>query len=415
MNRTRPNLNKPDRTLYDVLSQAHLRVVLISVLLVGSSSFAIGLIALRTYMIDNLELVARSTSYTLEAALVFRDQAEAAESLARISENNSVAEAEVVDSSGRDFAVWYRDKAANRSRVEEELANLLLPAPISGAIVHDGKSIGEVRLYPYGQDLMLFLMISVGSLLLCILPSSYTAFLLSRRAGHEIINPLRQLAETAHAARRERQFFKRVAPAKIAELNELGDDFNALLMELEAWQAQVKEENASLTYQATHDPLTGLYNRASFERELKTALDHARHSGDQLAVFFIDANRFKAITDKLGHDVGDEVHRCVATRLRSQLRDKDIVARGGGDEFAILLTALRDVEHAIRIAANIMAAMEEPIPLASGHHLNAALSIGIAFFPEHGETAAALVKRADSAMYQAKHNAAGAYFVANFD
>ncbi len=137
---------------------------------------------------------------------------------------------------------------------------------------------------------------------------------------------------------------------RLHELNELGNDFNALLDELEVWHSHLQSENQTLAHQASHDSLTGLPNRAFFEGRLNRSVRNARGSRDQVALLFLDSDHFKQINDTLGHAVGDEVLISVADRVRAQLREHDLVARLGGDEFAVLLTPLQSREDAEHIA-----------------------------------------------------------------
>ncbi len=181
--------------------------------------------------------------------------------------------------------------------------------------------------------------------------------------------------------RRERDFEKRVPEAGIAELSQLGEDFNALLDELESWQARLQDENASLAHQAHHDSLTSLPNRAFFEGRLGSALRDANEHREQLAVLFIDSDRFKEINDRLGHAAGDTVLVNIAMRIRGQLRESDPVARLGGDEFAVLLAPLASGADALRIADNIIASMQAPIRLSDGSTVSTSLTIGIASIP----------------------------------
>lgn len=219
---------------------------------------------------------------------------------------------------------------------------------------------------------------------------------------------MRSLATVAHAARIERAFDQRVPPADIAELDNLGNDFNALLDELESWQTHLQSENETLAHQASHDSLTGLPNRAFFEGRLMRALRNAGKLDERVAVLFLDSDRFKEINDNFGHAAGDAVLVAVATRVRAQLREEDLVARLGGDEFAILLTPLHKAEDAERIADKIIASMEIPIQLPGSTQVLTSLSIGIAVYPDHGVTPGELLDAADTAMYQAKRLSRGA-------
>ena len=401
------------QALSAVLQRAHFRVAMIAVLLAGLSVFVVGLVILRVYMIDNLGLSARAIAYTVEAALVFDNRDAAGESLSLIAADNPIALAQVMDRDGNEFAVWKRAATDRAVALEDALARLVLAEPAEAAIVHDSARIGLVKIYGSGRDLLKYLLTSLVCALLGLALSAAAAYRLSRLASQTIIEPLQRLAGTVSGARRERQFSRRVAPVDVLELQDLGDDVNALLEELERWQAQVESESASLEHMANHDPLTGLANRARFESRLHEALSSAREKGTRVALFFIDADRFKAINDRFGHEAGDAVLCAIARRLKAQVRrEGDLVARLGGDEFAVLLAPLREVEQAGRIAANMLASMAEPIALPGGGNLACTLSIGIAFFPEHAVDAAGLLKRADDAMYQTKRTTTGSYHLA---
>lgn len=398
------------QTLLAVLQRVHFRVAMIAVLLAGLSVFVVGLATLRVYMIDNLGLSARAIAYTVEAALVFDNRDAAGESLALMAADNPIAAAQVLDLAGKEFAGWKKSATAPYAALEDALARLMLTEPAEAAVVHDNVRVGLVKIYGSGRDLLKYLVISLACALLGLALSAVAAYRLSHLASQTIVEPLQRLAGTVSAARRERLFNRRVAPANVVELQDLGDDVNALLEELERWQAQVESESASLEHQANHDPLTGLANRARFESRLRDALVAASEKGARVALFFIDADRFKSINDQFGHEAGDAVLRAVATRLKAQVRrEGDLVARLGGDEFAVLLAPLREVEQAGRIAANMLGSMESPIALPGGGNIISTLSIGIAFYPEHAADAAGLLKRADDAMYQAKRTKAGSY------
>jgi diguanylate cyclase (GGDEF)-like protein len=152
---------------------------------------------------------------------------------------------------------------------------------------------------------------------------------------------------------------------------------------------------------AYHDTLTALPNRSLFNKLLAQAVSQAHRYGTRFAVLFIDLDRFKQINDTLGHDAGDQLLVEVAGRLRGCLRESDTVARLGGDEFVALLPELVEDAFAATVAQKILAALAKPFTLR-GHDLRVTASIGIATYPEDGKDANALMKCADSAMYQAK-------------
>jgi diguanylate cyclase (GGDEF)-like protein len=159
-------------------------------------------------------------------------------------------------------------------------------------------------------------------------------------------------------------------------------------------------KTAQLQHQALHDLLTDLPNRTLLGDRLQQALLTARHADAPLALLVLDLDRFKEINDTLGHHYGDLLLQQVGPRLASAVRTMDTVARMGGDEFAIVLPGV-GAEGATAVAARLAQALERPFVL-EGHNFDIGVSIGIALYPEHGEEADVLLRRADVAMYVAK-------------
>jgi len=162
-----------------------------------------------------------------------------------------------------------------------------------------------------------------------------------------------------------------------------------------------KEVEAHIRHLAHHDALTGLPNRLHLTIALEQALAEAHRTGSQLAVMFIDMDRFKTINDTLGHHVGDQMLIEVANRLRDCVRESDIVARLGGDEFVVALTGMTTSSAAAPVVGKVLASLARPYEVA-GHVLHSSPSIGISVFPMDGEDLATLMKNADTAMYHAK-------------
>ncbi|HEY9102364.1 sensor domain-containing protein, partial [Chitinimonas sp.] len=151
---------------------------------------------------------------------------------------------------------------------------------------------------------------------------------------------------------------------------------------------------------AFYDPLTGLPNRALFQDRAELAIAHAHRNQLGLALLFTDLDRFKTINDSLGHAVGDKLLQVVARRLEAGVRDSDTVCRLGGDEFVLLLPDC-DAAGALGVAEKLIASAAEPVSI-DGHDLNGTASIGIALFPQDGNSYDSLLKHADAAMYRAK-------------
>jgi diguanylate cyclase (GGDEF)-like protein len=162
-----------------------------------------------------------------------------------------------------------------------------------------------------------------------------------------------------------------------------------------------KRAEELISYQAYHDILTDLPNRILFKDRLGLALIQAKRKGTELAVMFIDLDRFKLVNDTLGHVKGDELLQQAALRLKECLRRGDTLARQGGDEFTIVLPELRDRADACMVADKFLECLHRPFDL-DGHQVHISASIGIAVYPGDGETIDELLRHADIAMYQVK-------------
>jgi diguanylate cyclase (GGDEF)-like protein len=221
-----------------------------------------------------------------------------------------------------------------------------------------------------------------------------------------ITGPLNRLAKGA--ARISRGDYSQ--PIDIASADEIGAVAQAFNRMREGIESHEKE----ILRLAYEDRLTGLPNRALFNDRLAGAVNLARRNGTPLTVMLMDLDRFKHINDTLGHTIGDNVLREVATRLRAALRESDTIARLGGDEFGVLLPTGHD-DQIGEVVHKILRAIEQPIE-ADGQWLDVGASIGIARFPEHGDKPDTLISRADVAMYLAKAaNSEFAFYDATHD
>ena len=164
-----------------------------------------------------------------------------------------------------------------------------------------------------------------------------------------------------------------------------------------------------LAHQAFHDPLTGLANRALLRERLEHALARVTRSREPLAVMFIDLDEFKTVNDSMGHDVGDELLKAVAGRLRESVRPADTIARLGGDEFAILLEGMFSASEAPRVAERLIRTFTAPFELG-GHTVSIGASIGVSL-RDGREGTEELLGNADVAMYAAKARGRGCYEV----
>lgn len=152
---------------------------------------------------------------------------------------------------------------------------------------------------------------------------------------------------------------------------------------------------------AFHDALTGLPNRMFFEEHLKTSMARAKRQSTRLAVLFIDLDGFKNVNDTLGHQVGDLLLQHISERLGRRIRESDVFARMGGDEFAVVLNDLHDPIDAVQVAQKFLDLLNKPFKI-NLHELFISASIGISVFPEDGQEVSTLLSHADTAMYRAK-------------
>lgn len=169
-----------------------------------------------------------------------------------------------------------------------------------------------------------------------------------------------------------------------------------------------KKQAEKLETLAFQDALTKLPNRALFYQQLAQELKQAQRDKHNLALLFIDLDRFKHVNDNLGHDIGDQLLIAVAERLRQSLRQSDLLARMGGDEFTVILNGAQTRETAGKVAQNIIDCIS-PVYQVEGHTLQIGASIGIAFYPDDAIELGTLMRLADTAMYLAKSSGRNTY------
>lgn len=385
-----------------MLARVHLRLIVFSVLMAGLILSFSGFMIMRGYAERNLTLVAQTVSYTIEPAVVFGDVDAIHEGIAMVAGINDVRSLEILDANGALLARWDHPQDGFVARVEDVAGHLIWPDPAVDLIERAGQVVGEVRVYGGLGGFLRFLqaaaLVSVSCLGLTILATQ----MLARRLREDVLAPLARVTEVAHEVRTKRTLGQRLPASGIFEIDRFGQDFNALLDELEGWRAGLEMENQELARQATHDELTGLGNRALLERKLDDAISEAARLQARFAVLYIDANRFKEVNDRHGHEAGDVILKTIAARLLGSIRSNDSAFRQGGDEFAILVGAPVSRNDVARIVERITASMQPEISLPGGAVLRASVSIGSALYPEDGPALADLMRRADAEMYADK-------------
>lgn len=229
----------------------------------------------------------------------------------------------------------------------------------------------------------------------------YADLELMRFVGHHIASAIMRL-KAKEATQRSHDELERMVNQRTQELQ--ATNLN-LRMQIE----ERRKAEQQLYFEAHHDALTKLPNRAMFSDRLSYALSHVkRHPNHRFAVLFIDLDRFKIINDTLGHHAGDEFLKEIAARLTLCVRDNDILARLGGDEFVILLDSLQSQDDVEEVAIRIISAIEKPFDIEN-NTLYSNASIGIALCNHHYKDANEILRDADAAMYQAKSLGRGRY------
>ncbi|RAJ99081.1 EAL domain-containing protein [Aliidiomarina maris] len=219
----------------------------------------------------------------------------------------------------------------------------------------------------------------------------------------ELLNFVSQHVAVAIERRRSAE---KLARANIFLEKRIAERTEELVEEIE----RRKKIEERLYYDAHHDNLTGLPNRAMFTERVSAAISRQAKQKSRFAVLFIDLDRFKNINDTLGHSAGDQFLLEVSQRLRAAVQQSDLIARIGGDEFVILIDKLRDIEQAKHVAETIIEAMREPFCLDDQEHFSGA-SIGIAVSRPNKESVDRLLRDADAAMYEAKNGGRGQYVI----
>lgn len=169
-----------------------------------------------------------------------------------------------------------------------------------------------------------------------------------------------------------------------------------------------KRNEARIRHLAHHDPLTGVLNRHALNDRLKHALDLATEQGTEIAVLYLDLDRFKSVNDLFGHAAGDEVLRQSIERLEATLSSADTLARVGGDEFVIVISRAISPEQTSAIASEMISSLQRPFAI-EGKNVEIGVSIGLAFYPLDGTDVGSLLHAADTAMYQAKESRQGSF------
>lgn len=384
------------------------RVLGLSFTLVGLLGVAVALLAVFTtgfilqhdYARDNLQLLANQAAYSAEVPIIFNDERGLHEALQPILELGDVAHIQITNANGAILATLNGPTLAPS---ESYLPTVLIPDPAQAPIYSGGSRIGTVVATSSGHGTGRLIIAAIIGAIGCISMIALGTMAVARRLNHKLVAPLGAIAEIAHAVRADGNFERRAPPASIAEVNDLADDFNALLSKLHDWQGQIASTHEALLHRASYDLLSGLPNRSAFIERVRDIIRAAQRSEGRFAILFMDGDNFKETNDRFGHAAGDKVIAEVAARLSPLLRAGDVAARLGGDEFAVLVNHLEVDEHAGAVANRISQSMQIPIAITERDAVTVSMSIGIAIYPDDGDGVDILMQIADGRMYEAKN------------
>ncbi len=227
-----------------------------------------------------------------------------------------------------------------------------------------------------------------------------------------VSQPLLQLHRLSRAVMETGNYSLRAEISGRDELGQLGEAINQMLSQIEQrdlmMERQVSQRTRELQklaeefrYRALHDTLTGLPNRALLNEEFNRAAAHAKRASKQFAVLLLDLDNFKFINDTYGHDVGDELLKLAASKIRGALRGEDIVCRVGGDEFIVLVESVQSLQQIQTVGQGLLQALQSELQVAN-RSVTVGVSIGASLYPQHGQDLDELKRNADIAMYAAK-------------
>lgn len=358
-----------------------------------------------------LGAMAEIIASNLSSAMVLGDSLAIEKSIQSMKSDPSIIQLFVLNNRGK--VTSYYERGSNQqlpNDVEQRLKELghgfknsffEFSPKVSRPIIYEGKKLGTILLELDSSIFLNKLLISFGIGTSILLISMLGSYQLAKRLGQIVTDPILSLAATMDEISRTKDYRLRAEVSSVAELSHLAQGFNEMLDEIARRDQALLERQESLHQLANYDTLTGLPNRAMFRDRLAQALRLSGRNTEKLAVIFIDLDDFKLINDTHGHRVGDLLLNEVSRRLEMETRGDETLARLGGDEFIIFLQNIKSANLAIQVARKHLQNLLAPY-LIEENQLFISASIGIALYPEHGDTAEILVKSADIAMYQAK-------------
>ena len=341
-------------------------------------------------------------------AVLFDDSKNIKESLLSLSYEKRVKQAFAMDDKWKLLGSYSRDDSPTNSLLAslnsktEQFWNGWDLYTISSINI-ENKDIGSLLVITSMNEFMMHIAREAFFIALFIAFGLALAYRYHAILSREILTPISKLNESTNIIINTNSLTARVGVYNNDEIGELAKNFNVMLDKLDQSHDELNKQKDLMAYKAHHDELTTLPNRALFNDRLEFALIKASRKDGVVAVFFLDLDHFKDINDTYGHDVGDEILKVFAQRLKESIRAEDTLARMGGDEFMIIIEDHTNPNTSTVVAQKIIDAMKEPVRLEN-NTIKLSTSIGIAYYSKDATEPQELIKNADLAMYDAKQS-----------
>jgi diguanylate cyclase (GGDEF)-like protein len=355
---------------------------------------------LKEVMSSKIRLLAASST----SALVFDDRESAVTLLSSLKEHTATRYVQIYDADRQLFAEYRRPGQLVDVDIDDfesdaffKNKNIYMSQPILMNSEYLGVIVISADTNSLNEQKNHYILIASAVLFISLL----LAYLLNWQLQKRLTAPISELMKLVGYVAKNKKYHRRLNNARDDEIGDLTLGVNTMLDTIEAHETQ-------LFQRANYDELTQLPNRHLLMERLAHGINTATRNKTEIALLFLDLDRFKVINDSLGHRVGDELLVQVAGKLVRTLRKSDSISRWGGDEFVMLLENIKNVKDINNIVEKIVEELAKPT-MTGGHLLHVSTSIGIARFPQDGDDSLSLLKHADISMYRAKAKGPGKF------
>ncbi len=363
--------------------------------------------ALRKATLEAIHVNADIVSDNAASAMAFNDNITATEALATLQASSDILYASLTLPDGTILATFKREDISvivasdppPLPKVEEQLTwdRFKLTKPVFLKSEFVGTLSLEASLNIVYQRIFLY----IGVITAAVIVSLFFSLWLAIKLENSIIRPLKHLMDSVKRVTQNQDYSVRPMVERTDEIGDLSRAFYDMM-------CKVQERDDHLQDMAFYDGVTGLPNRHFFKERIEQAVSTALHYQQHCGLLFIDLDDFKIVNDTLGHHIGDDLLRNIGQRLQEVLRHNDMVFRIGGDEFAVILEDIKEIEISTIIAVKIIENVSQPVML-QGHEVKVGASIGVSVYPDYANDATTLLKTADLAMYVAKGGSKNTY------